>query len=180
MPRNIGTPSSAARNNDSGLWAAVTFSETLDLVARGIDRRLTDEYDTVACVQGVYDDMKDPKKREARLAHYRKIAPLQKDPAYMEKMMNMEAVKEEQADTLLPQIAIATAVVTKSERDLASIRKTAVGSQRPTRRRPPAMPAARRCLSRGSVARRLPAATRSCARTGSCSTPRSRERPLRC
>jgi hypothetical protein len=41
MARNIGTPSSAARNNDSGLWAAVTFSETLDLVARGIERRRT-------------------------------------------------------------------------------------------------------------------------------------------
>ena len=56
MARNIGTPSSAARNDDSGLWAAVTFSETLDLVARGIERRLRDEHDTVARVQGMYDE----------------------------------------------------------------------------------------------------------------------------
>ena len=33
------------------IWAAVTFAETLDLVARGIDRRLTDERDVVARLQ---------------------------------------------------------------------------------------------------------------------------------
>ena len=109
------------------IWAAVTFAETLDLVARAIDARLADERDTVARVQTAYDDMKDPKKREERLAQYRKIAPLQKDPAYMEKMAKVEAAMEKQADTMLPQIASAKAVVTKSEQDLAGVRTMAAG-----------------------------------------------------
>ena len=33
------------------IWAAVTFAETLELVARGIDRRLVDERDVVARLQ---------------------------------------------------------------------------------------------------------------------------------
>jgi hypothetical protein len=109
------------------IWAAVTFAETLDLVARGIDRRLTDERDAVARLQTSYDDMKDPKKREERLAQFRKIAALQKDPAYMEKMTKAVDTMEKQADTLLPQIASSKAVVTKSEQDLASVRTRAAG-----------------------------------------------------
>ena len=73
------------------IWAAVTFAEALELVARGIDRRLVDERDAVARLQKGYNDMTDPKKREERLAEYKKIAPLQKDPAYIEKMMKADA-----------------------------------------------------------------------------------------
>jgi hypothetical protein len=110
------------------IWVAVTFSETLDLVARGIDGRLTDERDVVARLQKGHDDMKDPKKREERLAQYRKIAPLQKDPAYMEKMTKAEDEMEKRADKeLLPQIANAKAVVTKSEQELAGVRTMAAG-----------------------------------------------------
>jgi hypothetical protein len=111
--------------NAAPVWAAVTFAETLDLVARGIERRLTDERDAVARLQSAYDDMKDPKKREERMAQYRKIAPLQKDPAYVDKMAAVEAQKEKQADTMLPQIASAKAVVTKSEQELAGVKATA-------------------------------------------------------
>ena len=74
--------------------------------------------------------MKDPKKREERLAEYKKIAPLQKDPAYIEKMMKADAMMEKQADTLLPQIASAKAVVTKSEQELAGARATGRGAVR--------------------------------------------------
>ena len=109
------------------IWAAVTFAETLDLVARGIDTRLVDERDAAARLQKGYDDMKDPKKREERLAQFRKIAPLQKDPAYMEKMTKALDATEKQADTMLPQIAAAKAVVAKSEQDLASVRTMAAG-----------------------------------------------------
>ena len=45
----------------------------------------------------------------------------------MEKMTKAEAMMEKQADTLLPQIASAKAVVTKSEQELASVRATAAG-----------------------------------------------------
>ncbi|MCC7007933.1 MAG: hypothetical protein IT184_03880 [Acidobacteria bacterium] len=115
------------KKNAAPIWTSVTFAETLELVARGIDRRLVDERGAAARLQAAYDEMKDPKKREERLAQYRKIAPLQKDPAFMEKMTKAEAAKDTQADTLLPQIASAKAVVSKSEQDLADVRTTAAG-----------------------------------------------------
>jgi len=110
------------------IWVAVTFAETLALVARSIDGRLTDERDVVARVQKGYDDMKDPKKREERLAQYRKLAPSVKDPAYLETMTKADAEMEKRADKeLLPQIEKAKAVVTKSEQELASVKTMAAG-----------------------------------------------------
>ena len=109
------------------IWAAVTFAETLAIVARGIDRRLVSERDNVGRIQAQYDDFTDPRKRDQRIAEYRKIAPLTKDPAYVDKMMKMEAAKEKAAATLLPQIAAARAVVTKSEQELAGARAMAAG-----------------------------------------------------
>ena len=110
------------------IWTAVTFGETLELAARGIEQRLTVERDRTAQAQKVYDDIKDPKKREERMAMYRKIAPMQKDPAYVEKMAKVEDQKEKQADVqMLPQIAIIKATVTKSEQELASAKAMAAG-----------------------------------------------------
>ena len=108
------------------IWAAVTYGETLALVARSIDTRLVEERDVVARLQMSYDDAKDPKQQAERLAMYKKIAPMQKDPAYVEKMLAVDATREKQVDgMLLPQIASAKAVVTKSEEELASARAMA-------------------------------------------------------
>jgi hypothetical protein len=115
------------KKSSAPIWAAVTLSETLDLVGRSIDRRLMDERDAAARFQRGYDYIKDPKKREARLEQYRKLAPLQKDPAYMEKMTKAEDAMDKQADALLPQIVSAKVVVTKSEQELAGVRTTAAG-----------------------------------------------------
>ena len=96
----------------------------------------------------------------------------------MEKMTKAEAVKEKQADTLLPQIATARAVVTKSEQDLASVRATAAGLSAADK----AAPGCYASSDKVSVSRfrRAPAATRSCARTGNSSTRPSRDRRRRC
>jgi hypothetical protein len=107
------------------IWTAVTLAETLEFAARGIERRLDGEREVLARVQKVYDDLLDPKKREERMAQYRKIAPLQKDPAYLEKMAKAEDQMARQADTLLPQIAAARAVVTRSEQELANAKAAA-------------------------------------------------------
>lgn len=116
------------KKNDSPLWAAVTFSEALDLVARAIDARLTEQRDAAARVQKAYDDAKDPKKREERLAQYRKIAPQVKDPAYMEKMTKAEDEIATRADKeFLPNLAIVKEAVAKSERELASVRTMSAG-----------------------------------------------------
>jgi hypothetical protein len=70
----------------------------------------------------------DPKKREERLAQYGQLAPLQKDPAFMEKMTAAEDAKQKRAGPeLLPQIANAKAVVTKTEQELASAKAMATG-----------------------------------------------------
>ena len=110
------------------IWTAVTFGETLELAARGIEQRLTEERDRTAQAQKVYDDIKDPKKREERMARSRQIAPLTKDPAYVEKMAKVEDQKDKQADVqMLPQIAIIKAIVTKSEQELATAKAMAAG-----------------------------------------------------
>lgn len=113
------------KRSGAPIWSAVTFADALDLVARSIDVRLTDERGAVARVQQAYDDMKDPKKREARMAQYRKLAPQVKDPAYLEKMTKTEADMESRADKeFLPQLAVVKAAVTKSEEDLAGVKTT--------------------------------------------------------
>jgi hypothetical protein len=109
------------------VWAAVTLAEALELATRGIDQRLAGERDIVDRLQAQYDDFTDPAKREQRMAQYRKIAPLQKDPAYVDKMAKVEAAKEKQAATLLPGIASAKAVVARREQELAAARATAAG-----------------------------------------------------
>jgi len=110
------------------IWTAVTLGETLDLVTRGLDERLVRERDAVARVQAAYDDIMDPKKREARIAEYKKIAPLVKDPGYVDKMTKAEDTKQKMAGPeLLPQIASAKAVVTKTEQELAAAKAMAAG-----------------------------------------------------
>src|SRR6185295_12008163 len=110
------------------IWAAVTLGETLELVTRGIDERLVRERDALARVQTGYDDIMDPKKREERIAEYKKLAPLVKDPAYVDTMTKAEDTKQKMAGPqLLPQIASAKAVVTKSEQELAAAKAMAAG-----------------------------------------------------
>lgn len=126
LPR-YGT-SLVIKKSAAPIWVAVTMSETLDLVARGIEQRLTGERDAVARVQKSYDDLKDPKKREERLAEHRKVAAVVKDPTFMEKMTKVEDEMARRADKeLLPQLAIVKAAVTKSEEDLASVKTRAAG-----------------------------------------------------
>jgi hypothetical protein len=126
LPR-YGGDTIVIKKTAAPIWVAVTMAETVDLVTRGIDQRLVGERDIVGRLQAQYDDFTDPKKRDQRIAEYQKIAPLQKDPAYVDKMTKMEAAKEKSAATLLPGIASAKAVVTKSEQELAGARAMAAG-----------------------------------------------------
>lgn len=116
------------KKTSASIWVAVTMAETLELVTRSVDERLTRERETVSRVQRGYDDIMDPKKREERLAQYRKLVPLQKDPAFMEKMTAAEDAKQKKAGPeLLPQIASLKAVVTKTEQELAGAKAMAAG-----------------------------------------------------
>jgi hypothetical protein len=104
--------------------AAVTFAETLDLVARGIGLRLTDERAAVGRIQAVYDEMTSPAKRDQIIALHKASAAKSKDPAYLDKAI---ARMDRETASLLPQIAAAKAVVAKSEQDLAGVKATIAG-----------------------------------------------------
>ena len=132
QPDVVGLPrygdTLVVKKTSAPIWVAVTMAETLELVTRSFDERLTGERETVSRIQGIYDDIMDPKKREERLAQYRKIAPLQKDPAFMEKMTAAEDTKQKKAGPeMLPQIASAKAAVTKTEQELAGAKAMAAG-----------------------------------------------------
>jgi len=128
MPR-YGADAIVLKKSAAPIWAAVSLGEALELATRGIDERLTSEHDTVKRVQGIYDDIMDPKKREERIAQYGTIAPKTKDPAaYMEQMTKAEDTKQKMAGTqMLPEIARARAAVTKSEQELAAARSRTAG-----------------------------------------------------
>lgn len=114
------------KKSSAPIWVAVTLGEALELVARSVEERLTSERETLTRVQGVYDDIMDPKKREERIAEYRKLAPLVKDPKYLETMTAVEDAKQKRAGPeMLPNINLAKAAVTKSEQDLAATKAMA-------------------------------------------------------
>ena len=132
QPDVVGLPrygdALVVKKTSAPIWVAVTMAETLDLVTRGVDERLTRERETVSRIQGIYDDIMDPKKREERIAEYRKLAPLTKDPAYVEKMTAAEDGKQKKAvSEMLPAIANAKAVVAKTEQELAGAKAMAAG-----------------------------------------------------
>jgi hypothetical protein len=106
------------------IWAAVPFSETLDLVAKTIELRLVDERGAAGRIQAVYDEMTSPAKRDPIIALLKTQAAKSKDPAYMDKAI---ARMDRETASLLPQITAAKAVVAKSEQDLAGVRTMAAG-----------------------------------------------------
>jgi hypothetical protein len=127
LPR-YGPDTIVIKKTTAPIWVAVTFGETLELVTRGLDERLTRERGDVSRLQTAYDDIMDPRKREARIAQYKKIAPQVKDPAYVEKMTKAEDTKQKMAGTeLLPQIASAKATAAKTEQELAAAKAMATG-----------------------------------------------------
>ena len=127
LPR-YGRDTLVIKKSAAPIWTAVTFSETLELVTRGIDQRLVRERDAVARLQTAYDDIMDPKKRDQRIAQYKADAPKVKDPAYVDKMTKAEDTKQKMAGTQLSsEIATNKAIVSKSEQELAGVKAMAAG-----------------------------------------------------
>ena len=154
LPR-YGRDTLVIKKSAAPIWTAVTMAETLELVTRGIDQRLAGERDIVGRLQAQYDDFTDPKKREQRIEEYKKLAPLVKDPTFMDQMTKAEDSKAKSAATLLPGIASAKAVAAKSEQELGAARAMAAGLS-------PADKAAPACYASGGQSlsrfRRAPAA----------------------
>lgn len=102
------------------IWAPASLGEVLELAARGIQFRLTRGRTTAATLQARYDELKSPAARAKRVAEYKAMAALVKDPDYLAKMMKVDAAIEAGADVLLPQLAEATKEAAGIERELAA------------------------------------------------------------
>jgi hypothetical protein len=128
LPR-YGPDSIVLKKIAAPIWAPVTLGETLELATRAIDERLTRERNDAARLQKGYDDIMDPKKREERIAQYKEIAAMTKNPAaYVAEMTKAEDAKQKMAGPqLLPEITLAKAAVTKSEQDLAAAKARVAG-----------------------------------------------------
>ena len=73
----------------------------------------------MARLQARYDEIKDPAARAKRIAEYKAIAPMVKDPDYLAKMMKADAAIEAGADKLLGPIADASKAAAAVEKELA-------------------------------------------------------------
>ncbi|MEO5824193.1 MAG: hypothetical protein ABIT71_27100 [Vicinamibacteraceae bacterium] len=102
------------------IWAAVPLGEVLELAARGIQFRLIQSRDAAARIQARYDELKSPAARAKRIAEYKALAALSKDPGYLDKMMKVDATIEAGADALLTPLGDATKQATGIERELAA------------------------------------------------------------
>lgn len=112
------------KKNPAPIWSAVPLGETLELTARGIARRLATAREQAARLRGQYDDLRNPAKRAQRIAEYKTLAGLSKDPGYLDKMLKVEAQMESGAATLLGPIDQAEKQVAAVERDLDTAKST--------------------------------------------------------
>ncbi len=78
------------KKNPAPLSSAVSLEESLQLFSKAVAARLTTARAADAHVQKQYDDARDPVKRAQRLAEFKKLAPMVKDPTYLEKMVKAD------------------------------------------------------------------------------------------
>lgn len=109
------------KKSPAPIWVPAPLADVLDLAARSLAFRLAKSRETVVQLQTRYDEIRDPAKKAKRIAEYKALAPMTKDPAaYMATMMKADASIESQADTLLGPLADAKKEVAAIEQQLAS------------------------------------------------------------
>jgi len=136
------------------IWAAVPLGEALALAVRGVEARLTSSRDVVSRLQANYADLTDPAKRAKRVADIKAIAPMAKDPDYLDKMMKAEAAMAASAEKQLRgPITDAEKTVAAVERELAAAQAAAAGLSAADR----AAPACYASRDRASRFKRAPA-----------------------
>ena len=122
MPRYGNTL--VLKKNPAPIWTAVPLEESLRLAIDGITRRLATAREVAVRLRNHHDDLKDPVKRGRRIAEYKALAAMVKDPGYMDKMMKVEQQMEANLATLLGPIEAAESQVAAVARDLAAARDT--------------------------------------------------------
>jgi hypothetical protein len=108
------------KKNPAPIWIAVSLEESLRLAASGITRRLTTAREVAARLRTQHDELTNPARRAKRIAEYKTLATMSKDPDYLDKMMKVEQRMEANVAALLGPITDAEAQVATVERDLAA------------------------------------------------------------
>lgn len=108
------------KKNPAPIWTAVSLEESLRLAGSGITRRLTSARDVVARLRKQQDELTSPASRDKRIAEYKALAKLSKDPDYLDKMMKVEQRMEASVAQLLGPIKDAEAQAATVERELAA------------------------------------------------------------
>jgi len=135
------------KKNPAPIWTAVSREEALSLATRGIEARLTESRSVAARLQKGRDDFVDPGQQAKRIADYKTVAALSKDPAKtLESLMKGEERIQAEALTMAKPIADASARVAVVERELAAA-KTAAAALSATERAAPGCYAARETIS---------------------------------
>jgi hypothetical protein len=125
------------KKNPAPLWVAATLEDVLGLVGRSIEFRLTTDRATVTRLQGLYDDILDPAKRAKRIADYKTVAGMSKDPGMLDQLMTAEQTIEARAAAeMLPPIADAKKRVAAIERELAAQKAAVAALSAPDRSAP--------------------------------------------
>ena len=115
------------KKNPVPIWIAVSLEESLRLAASGITLRLTAAQDVAARLRTQHDDLTSPAKRAKRIAEYKTLAAMSKDPGYMDKMMKAEQRLESSVAMLLGPIKDAETRVAAIERELAAANAALAG-----------------------------------------------------
>jgi hypothetical protein len=108
------------KKNPAPIWIAVSLEESLRLAASGITRRVRTARDVAARLRTQHDELTNPGRRAQRIAEYKKLATMSKDPDYLDKMMKVEQRMEANVAALLEPIKVADAQVAAIERDLTA------------------------------------------------------------
>lgn len=115
------------KRNPAPLSTAVSLEESLQLLTRTVAARLATAREAAARVQKQYDDARDPVKRAQRLAEYKRLAPMVKDPAYVDKMIKADQGIETGLATMVGPTSPTARNVAAVESDLAAV-KVALGA----------------------------------------------------
>ena len=110
------------KKNPAPLATAVSLEESLQLLTKAVATRLTTAREAGARVQQQYDEARDPAKRAERLAEFKKLAPMVKDPAYLDKMTKADQAIETDLAKLVGPASATARNVAAVEGELAAVR----------------------------------------------------------
>jgi hypothetical protein len=109
------------KKNPAPLSVPVSLGESLQLLSKAVSAPLVTSREAVARVQKQYDDATDPAKRAQRIAEFKRLAPMVKDPAYVDKMIKADRQIEAGLAKMIGPASETTKAMVAVERELAAV-----------------------------------------------------------